>query len=312
MPNSSSIIEVDGKQVKLSNLEKIFYPASSFTKGEVIDYYIRIAPVLLPHLSSRPLTLKRYPNGALEKFFYQKECPASRPEWLTTTPVWSESNKKNTNFCLVEDLPSLIWSANLAALELHTSLSLAENIMQPTMVVFDLDPGPPASIINCAEVSLWLRDLFKKLDLDCYPKTSGSKGLQVYVPINSPTDYETTKHFAHVIARVLEQKYPDKVVSNMRKSLRTGKIFVDWSQNDDHKTTVCVYSLRAKDSPTVSTPVTWSEIEFALSEHDQSLLTFTSQQVLERVAKHGDLFAPVLSLKQQLPKVDSLLRRPIH
>lgn len=303
MPNNS-MIEVAGRQLKLSNLDKIFYPAISFTKGQVIDYYIRIAPVLLPHLNSRPLTLKRYPNGALEKFFYQKECPSSRPAWLPTVPVWSESNNKNTNFCLVEDIPALIWSANLAALELHTSLSLAQNILQPTMIVFDLDPGPPAGILECLQVSLWLREILKKNSLKCYPKTSGSKGLQVYLPLNTPTTYDITKNFAHMIARVLEQTYPDKVVSNMRKSLRKGKVFVDWSQNDDHKTTVCVYSLRARELPTVSTPVSWSEIENALTKNDPDLLVFDSNQVLARVTKQGDLFAPVLTVQQNLPKLD--------
>lgn len=303
MPNNH-MIEIAGKQLKLSNLDKVFYPAISFTKGQVIDYYIRIAPVLLTHLKGRPLTLKRYPNGALEKFFYQKECPASRPDWLPTAPVWSESNKKNTNFCLVEDIPALVWSANLAALELHTSLSLAQNILQPTMIVFDLDPGPPAGILECVQVSLWLREILEKNSLKCYPKTSGSKGLQVYLPLNTPATYDITKNFAHMIARILEQNYPDKVVSNMRKSLRKGKVFVDWSQNDDHKTTVCVYSLRARELPTVSTPVSWSEIETALSKNDPELLVFDSNQVLARVAKQGDLFAPVLTVQQKVPKLD--------
>nr|WP_218039623.1 non-homologous end-joining DNA ligase [Dendrosporobacter quercicolus] len=305
VPNKS-IIEVGGKQLKLSNLDKIFYPSTAFTKGQVIDYYIRIAPVLLPHLKGRPLTLKRYPNGALQKFFYQKECPSSKPDWLQTAPIWSESNQKNTNFCLVEDLPSLIWSANLAALELHTSLSLAQTILQPTMVVFDLDPGPPAAILQCARVSLWLRQLLSAHSLQAFPKTSGSKGLQVYLPLNTPADYDQTKTFARKIALLLEQSYPEYVVSNMRKSLRTGKVFVDWSQNDDHKTTVCVYSLRARELPTVSTPVSWQEVEAALAKRDPDLLVFNAQQVLERVAADGDLFAPVLTVRQKLPKPETL------
>ena len=305
MPNKS-IIEVGGKQLKLSNLDKIFYPSTAFTKGQVIDYYIRIAPVLLPHLKGRPLTLKRYPNGALQKFFYQKECPSSKPDWLQTAPIWSESNQKNTNFCLVEDLPSLIWSANLAALELHTSLSLAQTILQPTMVVFDLDPGPPAAILQCARVSLWLRQLLSAHSLQAFPKTSGSKGLQVYLPLNTPADYDQTKTFARKIALLLEQSYPEYVVSNMRKSLRTGKVFVDWSQNDDHKTTVCVYSLRARELPTVSTPVSWQEVEAALAKRDPDLLVFNAQQVLERVAADDDLFAPVLTVRQKLPKPETL------
>jgi len=300
VPNNTTI-NIQGKQLKLSNLDKIFYPALNFNKGQVIDYYIRIAPVLLPHLTGRPLTLKRYPNGALDKFFYQKECPASRPDWLQTTPVWSESNQKHTNFCLVEDLPSLIWAANLAALELHTSLSLADDILRPTMLVFDLDPGPPATILQCAQVSLWLRDFFKKAELKTFPKTSGAKGLQVYVPLNTPVTYQQTKQFALMLACLLESEHPELIVSNMRKNLRAGKVFVDWSQNDDHKTTVCVYSLRARDYPTVSTPVSWDEVETAWKQQNSNLLVFNSSQVLKRVAHSGDMFAPVLSLKQQLP-----------
>lgn len=297
---SKTTIDVQGVQLSLSNLEKIFYPRSNFTKGQLIDYYIRIAPVLLPHLAERPLTLKRYPNGAASSFFYQKQCPA-HPAWVATTPVWSERNHKFIHFCVVNNLPSLIWAANLAALELHPSLSLATAIEQPTLLVFDLDPGPPATILDCVQVGLWLRELFISFKINSFPKTSGSKGLQIYVPLNTPTDYDQTKAFAHSVARLLEREHPDRVVSKMQKKLRTGKVLVDWSQNDVHKTTVSVYSLRARQEPTVSTPVTWSELIDALSKKDSRQLSFTCQQVLERVAIHGDLFAPVLTLQQSLP-----------
>lgn len=300
MPNNT-LVTIDGTQLKLSNLDKIFYPATGFTKGQTIDYYIRIAPVLLPHLSGRPLTMKRYPNGAASKFFYQKECPSSRPKWLPTVPVWSESNKKNTNFCLVNNLPALVWAANLASLEIHTSLSLARNISSPTMLVFDLDPGLPATIIDCAQVALWLQAIFVQHNLASFPKTSGSKGLQIYVPLNTPVSYAQTKRFANTLAHALEQAHPEHVVSRMQKSLRPGKVFIDWSQNDSHKTTVCVYSLRAKERPTVSAPVTWEEVADAWQKKDAQLLSFDAAQTLERVARLGDLFAPVLSVKQRLP-----------
>lgn len=298
---SKALVEIAGRELKLSNLDKVFYPATGFTKGEMIDYYLRVAPGLLPHLAGRPVTLKRYPGGADADFFYQKECPAHRPAWLTTAPVWSEGNSRDVNYCLLEDLPALAWAANLAALELHTSLSCACDPATPTSLVFDLDPGPPAAILECAQVALWLRDLFAHHDLKSYPKTSGSKGLQVYLPLNSAAGYDQTKTFAHAVAQLLEKQHPDMVVSNMRKELRAGKIFVDWSQNDEHKTTVCVYSLRARERPLVSTPVTWDEVETAWQNGDAGRLAFEAPQVLERLEKLGDLFAPVLSVRQKLP-----------
>ena len=301
MPNKT-IVQIADVKLTLSNLDKIFYTATNFTKEQVIDYYIRIAPFLLPHLSGHPLTLKRYPNGAASKFFYQKECPAFRPNWFSTVPVWSEGKKRNIQFCLVEDLPSLIWAINLAAIELHTSLSLSEDTLRPTVLVFDLDPGHPATILQCAEVALKLQNILEESNLKSFPKTSGSKGLQVYIPLNTTSStYTQTKNFSHALARLLEQKVPSLIVSKMKKNLRKGKIFIDWSQNDSHKTTVCVYSLRAKKFPTVSTPVTWEEVTKAHHEQDPNLLRFTTDQVLERVQTMGDLFAPVLTLKQTLP-----------
>ena len=295
-----SELEVGGKRLKVSNLEKVLYPKAGFTKGEVIDYYIQISSVLLPHLQKRPLTLKRYPNGVEAEFFYEKKCPSHRPTWVNTARVWSEGNQADINYCLANDLPTLVWAANLADLELHTSLARYPKIQSPTMVVFDLDPGAPADIVQCCKVGLWLRKILEQLKLKCFSKTSGSKGLQVYVPLNTGTNYDITKKFAKKIAERLEREHPELVVSKMAKILRKGKVFVDWSQNDDHKTTICVYSLRAKESPTVSTPVTWDEVESTLKKRDGARLVFKSDAVLKRVQKQGDLFEPILKLKQRL------------
>ena len=305
-----TVIEIAGKQLKLSNLDKVLYPAAGFTKGQVIDYYVRIAPVLIPHLEGRPLTMKRYPEGVDGMFFYEKNCPKHRPDWVQTAKVWSHGRNDYMQYCLMQDIPTLVWAANLADLELHTSLSRAEKIDEPTMMVFDLDPGPPADIVLCCQVGFWLRDIFDRFDLKAFPKTSGSKGLQIYVPLNTPVSYEQTKSFSRALARLLEQEHPDLVVSDMKKSLRTGKVFVDWSQNDEHKTTVNVYSLRAKERPTVSTPVAWEEVEKCLKKKDPKLLVFESSQVLARVEKMGDLFLPVLNLKQRLPDVGELGGEP--
>jgi bifunctional non-homologous end joining protein LigD len=302
-----STIEVQGKQLKLSNLEKVLYPAAGFTKQQIIDYYVRIAPAMLPHLAGRPLTRKRYPNGVDEEFFYEKNAPQHRPDWVKTAPIWSEGNHRMVHYILANDLPTLVWLANLAAIELHPSLALAQDVASPTMMVYDLDPGPPANIVQCCQVGLWLREIFDHFKLQSFPKTSGSKGLQIYVPLNRPTKYEFTKTFARALAQLLEQEHRDMVVSDMKKSLRTGKVFVDWSQNDEHKTTVAVYSLRARERPTVSTPVTWEEVEQCLKKKDATLLVFEAQQVVGRVEKKGDLFAPLLKLKQRLPDLKQLM-----
>jgi bifunctional non-homologous end joining protein LigD len=301
-----STIEVQGRQLKLSNLEKILYPAAGFTKQQIIDYYVRIAPAMIPHLAGRPLTRKRYPNGVDEEFFYEKNAPQHRPDWVKTVPIWSESNRRTVHYILADDLPTLVWLANLAAIELHPSLSLAKNIACPTMMVFDLDPGPPADIVQCCQVGFWLREIFEHFGLESFPKTSGSKGLQIYVPLNTPTKYESTKPFAHALAQLLEHDHPKEVVSDMKKQARAGKVFVDWSQNDEHKTTVAVYSLRARQRPTVSTPVTWEEVERTFKKKDPALLVFEAKQVVARVEKMGDLFAPLLELKQRLPDLKKL------
>ncbi|MGI8965367.1 MAG: non-homologous end-joining DNA ligase, partial [Limisphaerales bacterium] len=257
----TSELEVDGKRLQVSNLEKVLYPKTGFTKGQVIDYYIKISPALLPHLENRPLTLKRYPNGVEQPFFYEKKCPSHRPGWVKTAAVWSEGNQDNINFCLANDLSALVWAANLADLELHTFLSRKPKFQTPTMVVFDLDPGPPATIVECCQVALWFKEILDDMKLKSFPKTSGSKGLQIYIPLNTPATFDLTKTFAKKLAEQLERDHPELVVSKMAKILRQGKVLVDWSQNDDHKTTICVYSLRAKEKPTVSTPVSWNEVE---------------------------------------------------
>ena len=300
--SQKSELTVKGKRIRVSNLAKVLYPKVGFTKGQVIDYYVQIAPALLPHLKDRPLTMKRYPNGVDAPFFYEKNCPSHRPAWVKTARVWSEGNKRNMDYCLAQDLPTLVWAANLADLELHTSLARKKNVARPTMMVFDLDPGAPADIVQCSQVALWLRDLLAKAELKSFAKTSGSKGLQLYVPLNTPVTFDQTKDVAHRLAQHLESEHPDLVTSKMSKALRKGKIFVDWSQNDQHKTTVCVYSLRAKDEPTVSTPVTWKEVESCLKKKKAELLKFRSNQTVARVKKLGDLFRPVEELKQKLPK----------
>src|SRR3954463_7257262 len=290
--SKKTILEVEGKQIPVSNLDKVLYPATGFTKGKVIDYYIRIAPVLLPHLRDRPLTMKRYPNGVDAVFFYEKNCPVHRPKWVKTAKVWSEGNNRMMNYCLAQDLPTLVWAANLADLELHTSLAKKKDVARPTMMVFDLDPGAPANIVQCCQVGIWLRDLLAEAKLKSFAKTSGSKGLQVYVPLNTPVTFDQTKALSRALAEHLEREHPKLVISRMARALREGKIFVDWSQNDEHKTTVNVYSLRAKDQPTVSTPVTWDEVEACLKKKNTTLLVFPSDKVLRRVEKMGDLFEP--------------------
>ncbi len=287
-------VDVEGRRLKLSNLDKVLYPEPGFAKGQVIDYYTRIAPMVLPHLRGRALTLKRYPNGVDGKYFYEKQKPSHAPDWVRSETI--ETGDRDIDFVLCDDLPTLVWLANLADLELHPSLALAKDPDRPTVLAFDLDPGEPAALPECREVALLLRDLLADLGLECVAKTSGSKGMQVYVPLNTPVTYDGTKPFAQAIAQLLEKQHPKLVVSSMKKSLRAGKVFIDWSQNSRHKTTVAVYSLRARPQPTVSTPVTWDEIE-----DDNLELVFETADVLERVEEHGDLFAPVLELSQKLP-----------
>ncbi len=295
-------VKIDGRTLKLTNLEKVLYPEVGFTKAQVIDYYTRIAPVLLVHTRDHPLTLKRYPNGVDGEFFYEKNCPKHRPDWVQTATVWSGGNNRDMYYCLAQDLPTLVWLANLATLEMHTSLSLCSKLPEPRTLVFDLDPGPPATIVECCRIGLMLRDVFAEHGLESYAKTSGSKGLQLYVPLNTKVDYNQTKVVSRGLAQHFDETHPDLAVHKQLKELRAGKVLIDWSQNDEYKTTVNVYSLRARTRPTVSTPVSWDEVEKCLKGKDPSLLVFDSDQVLKRIEKLGDLFAPVAKKKQKLPK----------
>jgi bifunctional non-homologous end joining protein LigD len=295
-------VSVGDVSLSLSNLDKLMYPQAGFTKGHVIDYYTRVAPVLLAHLRDRPLTLKRYPDGVEKGHFYEKRCPKHRPVWVETASVWSGRSEGYIDYCLCSDLPTIVWLANLADLELHTPMARAVDPDEPTMIAFDLDPGPPAGIVECSRVALVLRQAFAHFGLEGFAKTSGSKGMQVYLPLNVPgVTYEDTRAFSRGVAQVLARRAPDEVLIDMNKAKRTGKVFVDWSQNDRHKTTVNVYSLRAMDRPTVSTPVTWDEVSDCADSGEP--LSFVSAEVLERVAALGDLFSPVQTLQQELPRL---------
>ena len=294
------------REVPVSNQDKIFYPKTGFTKGEVIEYYRSISPVLLPHLKGRAITLKRYPNGVDGSFFYEKQCPSHAPAWIKTTPV-ERADGTVIDYCLLDDLPPLLWAVNLANLEIHPFMHRASAPTHPTALVFDLDPGPPADVLQCAQVAIWIRDLFDRLGLKSLVKTSGSKGLQLIVPLNNRSTYATTKPFAQAVAAALSYQFPDLVTDAMKKCQRSGKVFIDWSQNDDKKTTVGVYSLRAKDRPFVSTPLTWIELEEALRRKAPQRLVFLASDVLKRVSRHGDLYSDALTLKQKLPAVEALL-----
>jgi bifunctional non-homologous end joining protein LigD len=291
------VVDVEGRQVALTNLQKVLYPDVGFTKGQVLDYYSRIAPVLLPHLAGRALTRKRYPDGVEGQVFFEKNAPRGTPEWVRTVNLPSPGSSKNRetiDYAIVEELAALVWTANLAALELHTHMWRVSDdgtALPPDLVVFDLDPGPPATIVECCEVAQLLRPLLEADGLTPYAKTSGSKGMQLYARADAFASAEETSAYAKGLAQRLEKAQPELVVHRMTKSLRDGKVLVDWSQNSAAKTTVSVYSLRARPRPTVSTPVTWDEVEACRKPED---LVFTSDDVLARVEEHGDLFAPLL------------------
>jgi bifunctional non-homologous end joining protein LigD len=294
-------VVVDGRELTLSNLAKPMYP-NGFTKAQVIDYYQKVAPALLPHIRGRPLTRIRYPHGVGDKFFFEKNAPSHRPEWVKTARVKHKGDA--IEFIVCDDRATLVWLANLAALELHPQLHLAAHPETPTLLVFDLDPGLPAALLECCDVALWVRDLLADLGLKCFPKVSGGKGMQVYAPLNTPgVTYEQTKSLSRGIAEALERSMPDRVVSKMAKVLRTGKVFVDWSQNDQVKTTVAVYSLRAQPTPKAGAPLAWKEVEATRDAGEASGLVFEADAVLARVVKLGDLFEPVAKLKQKLPSV---------
>ncbi|HEX4864338.1 MAG TPA: non-homologous end-joining DNA ligase [Acidimicrobiales bacterium] len=296
MPQPQRVdVKVGERSLSLSNLDKVLWPETGFTKGQLIDYYSRIATVMVPHLTRRPITLRRWPNGVAGQSFFEKNCPSHKPPWVKSVPMG------DVNYCLIDEPAALVWVANLAAIEIHPSLAQTSDLEVPTAVVFDLDPGAPADIITCAQVAFILREALDRLGLKAWPKTSGSKGIQVYAPLNSGAGYDRVKPFAQAIAQLLERDHPDLIVSVMEKSRRKKKVFIDWSQNTASKTTVAVYSVRALDRPSVSTPVTWDELDSALSAGDGSLLRFGPEEVLERIDRHGDLHSPVVEVRQELP-----------
>jgi bifunctional non-homologous end joining protein LigD len=292
-------VNIGGRTLTLTNLDKVFYPQASFSKADVLDYYIGISPYILPHVAGRPLTMKRYPDGVEADYFYEKRCPAHKPDWLDVIEM---GGARPLAYCTIEDQAGLVWVANLASLELHVMLGLQEDASRPTMFVFDLDPGEGMDILDCAELAQKLRAILAGLGMRCFAKTSGGKGLHVMVPLNTPVSFKDTKDFAHAVALMMQDLYPGVVVANMRKALRKGRIFIDWSQNDEHKTTVCAYSLRAQPRPTVSAPVTWKEVDEAVLGKDRALLYFEAAEVLERALKEGDLLKDMVTLEQELPE----------
>jgi len=299
-------VEVEGKELKLSNLDKVIYPKTGFTKGEMVDYYAKVAPAIVPHLSGRAVTLRRFPEGVedLDAAFFEKRCPKHRPKWVKTAKVQAGPRAGVIEFCVCDSLPTLIWMAQLAALELHPSLSKSRAPKRPTVVAFDLDPGPPADVVDCARVALRLREVLAQLKLESFVKTSGSKGMQLYVPLNTKSSYEETRPFAQALAQLIAKQDPENTLAKMgKKTDRSGKVFIDWYQNNERKTTISVYSLRAREHPTCSTPVSWGEVEAVADSGDGSKLVFEAGEVLERIEQHGDLFAPVLELEQELPEL---------
>jgi bifunctional non-homologous end joining protein LigD len=294
--------EIEGKRLSLSNLEKDLYPAYGFTKAHVLDYYRRISPFILPHLKDRALTLKRYPEGTDKEYFYEKRCPSHRPSWVKTAEILQDDGERMT-YCVINDLQSLIWVENLASLELHVPLARAHSPGTADAVVFDLDPGDQADILICARVAMILRGLLAELGLSSYVKTSGQKGLHVFVPLNNETTFDDTKRFSKSVAEVMQANYPDLVTAKMAKELRKRKVFINWSQNDAKKTMVCVYSLRAREKPVASFPVAWKELERIQSQDDPGRLHILYSDAVKRVEKEGDLFAEVLTKKQKLPSL---------
>ncbi len=286
-------VQIDGRRLTLSNLDKVLYPEAGLTKAGVVDYYARIAGVMVPHLAGRAVTLVRYPDGVDGPSFFEKRCPGHRPPWV---PVVGELSQ-----CSIDEPAALVWLANLAALELHTLQARASEPDRPTSVVFDLDPGPPADVLDAARAALDLRAMLAELGLECVVKTSGSKGLHLAVPLNTPVTADATKEFSHALGRLLARQAPDRVVVTMPRKARVGRVFVDWSQNDHHKTTVCVYSLRALPRPNVSTPLAWNEVSEAVASGDRATLTFEIDDVLDRVERHGDLYAANLTVEQTMP-----------
>jgi bifunctional non-homologous end joining protein LigD len=292
-------VEIESHRVALTNLDKVLWPATGFTKGGLISYYQDVAPVLIPHLAGRPLTTRRFPDGIDGPSWHQNEC-RGEPEWFHVLETRGRGNRR-LRFCVADDLASLVWLANQAAVELHPFQWTIDAPRQPTALVLDLDPGPPADVVACARVALQLRELLDEAGLTAFLKTSGSLGLHVHVPLGRPHDGEDVKAFARALAETLAQQRPDEVVAEMDKTRRTGKVLVDWLQNDPTRQTVAPYSLRGMPWPTVATPVTWKEVERAAADGSAEALTFLAEHVLERVERSGDLFAGVLELEQDLP-----------
>jgi bifunctional non-homologous end joining protein LigD len=292
-------LEVGGRRLRVRNLDRVVFPRAGTTKAELLSYYVAVADVMLPHLRERLLHMHRYPEGVEGPRFWQKGCPEFRPEWMVVAPVWSRDKGETIDYCVVNELAALLWAVNIGSIELHTSLHGRHELQCPTVITFDLDPGQGAGMLQCCEVSLRLRDRLARLELESFPKTSGSKGLHVYVPLNAEISYETTKPLSRQIAELLEAQTPDAVVSRMARSLRPGRVLVDWSQNTEHKSMVCAYSVRAKERPTVSTPVRWEEVQDALDAGDPDLLRFEMDDVRARIDQHGDLFEPVLAHCQE-------------
>lgn len=301
MVSSRTTVGVGGRELSVSNLDKVLYPATGTTKAEVLRYYTDVAEVMLPHLAARPVTLKRFPDGVEAEGFFEKRCPSHAPGWLGTVQLGREGREKVVDHCDLSEVAALAWAANLGALELHVTMGAAPDTTVPTAVVFDLDPGAPADVRTCAEVAVRVREILDGLRLEAYAKTSGSKGLQVYVPVHDPDlTYDRTRAFSQAVAQLLEDRQPDLIVSKQLKTLRPGKVLIDWYQNHLTKTTVCAYSLRARPRPTVSTPVTWDEVEDAVGA-DEGALVFDLDDVRTRVDDRGDLFAPVATRRQELP-----------
>lgn len=292
---------VSSSKVPISNATKVLFP-SGFTKGEMIDYYERMAPVLLPHLRGRALTLKRYPNGTDKLFFFEKNCPSHRPAWVKTVHVKGRSADSSNDHCNITTRDGLRWVANLAAIELHVPLAKANKPNVARAMAFDLDPGPGVTLLDCARLAIRMRDMLADIGLRTFTKTSGGKGFHLYVPLNRDATFEQTKAFANTVATTLAKDDPTRVTASMSKADRPKRIFIDWSQNDRHKTTVCVYSLRARERPSVSSPLAWNEVETAIAEKDEQAMRFDAQAMLKRVEEIGDLFKPVLTLKQKLPE----------
>jgi bifunctional non-homologous end joining protein LigD len=297
---SRKIVEIEGQRLSLTNLEKELYPSCSFTKAHVLDYYRRIADHLIPHLRDRAVTLKRYPDGVEDEFFFEKRCPP-HPEWVRTAEV-ELKGKERLKACLINDSATLLWVANLAALELHVPLAGAATAGTPDAMVFDLDPGEPADVLSCAQVALILRDLLSRLGLTGFVKSSGRKGLHVFIPLNTAgTTFEDTKEFSRAVALILQKNYPELVTARMVKEERRGKVFINWSQNDPQKTMICAYSLRAVEKPIVSFPLSWEELERLAQTRKPEGFLLTPERALKRLKKDGDLFHEVLTMKQQLP-----------